>query len=88
MAAIVSVVIGLIKEGFPGGLVDGISIAIALIIITVVSSVNNYISEGKLAIMIVLSNLKPPATVTRNSIEQMISHTNLVVGDIYLVKAG
>ena len=54
IAAIVSIVIGLIKEGFPDGLVDGISIVIALVIITVISSFNNYRSEAKLAKLILL----------------------------------
>jgi magnesium-transporting ATPase (P-type) len=65
VAAIVSVIIGLIKEGFPDGLVDGISIALALIIITVVSSFNNYISERKLAELVEINNVKRPVCVIR-----------------------
>ena len=65
VAAIVSVIIGLIKEGFPDGLVDGISIAFALIIITVVSSANNYISERKLATLVEINNVKRPVNVIR-----------------------
>ena len=44
-AACVSVIIGLIKDGFPEGLIEGISIMIALVIIIVVNSGNNWISE-------------------------------------------
>ena len=47
-AAIVSVIVGCIKEGFPNGLIDGTSIFIALFIITAINSVNNIISESKL----------------------------------------
>ena len=65
VAAIVSVIIGLIKEGFPEGLVDGISIALALIIITVVSSFNNYVSERKLATLVRINNVKRPVTIIR-----------------------
>jgi magnesium-transporting ATPase (P-type) len=53
-AAIVSIVIGVIKDGF-AGLIDGLSILIALIIITAVNSINNYISERKLRDLIALS---------------------------------
>jgi magnesium-transporting ATPase (P-type) len=44
LAAIVSVVIGLIKSGFPDGLIEGTSIMIALLIIIVVNSANNWVS--------------------------------------------
>jgi magnesium-transporting ATPase (P-type) len=44
-AALVSVIIGIIKEGFPDGLTEGLSIMIALVIIIVVNSGNNYASE-------------------------------------------
>ena len=44
LAAIVSVVIGLIKSGFPEGLIEGTSIMIALMIIIVVNSANNWVS--------------------------------------------
>lgn len=44
-AAVVSIIIGYIREGFPEGLTEGLSIMIALVIIFVVNSGNNYISE-------------------------------------------
>ena len=44
-AAFVSVAIGLLKDGFPDGLIEGVSICIALVIIIVVGSANNYKSE-------------------------------------------
>jgi len=44
-AAAVSIVIGLVKEGFPDGLTEGLSICLALVIIITVSSANNYSSE-------------------------------------------
>lgn len=52
-AAVVSIVIGIIREGFPEGLVEGVSIMIALVIIFVVNSGNNWISERALAEMLV-----------------------------------
>lgn len=51
-AAVVSIIIGLIKEGFPEGLTEGVSIMIALVIIFVVNSANNYMSERQLAKMV------------------------------------
>ena len=88
IAAIVSIVIGLIKEGFPDGLVDGVSIAMALVIITVVSSINNLISERKLAKLVLLNNVKRPVMVIRERNDMLIDIWELVVGDIYHVKAG
>lgn len=54
-AAIVSIIIGCVKEGFPNGLIDGISIFIALFIISAVNSVNNIVSEKKLRDLISIS---------------------------------
>jgi magnesium-transporting ATPase (P-type) len=54
-AAVVSLVIGVLQEGFPGGLIEGTSIIIALTIIIVVGSVNNYRSERKLAELVGLA---------------------------------
>jgi len=51
-AAVVSIIIGLIREGFPEGLTEGLSIMIALVIIFVVNSGNNYMSELQLAKML------------------------------------
>ena len=65
-AAIVSTVIGYAREGFPGGFVDGVSIFIALTIISVVGSVNNYSSEQKLKDLVALSEAQEVA-VFRNS---------------------
>ena len=47
IAAIISIVIGIMKDGLDG-LVEGSSIVIALLIITIVNSANNYASEKKL----------------------------------------
>ena len=57
-AAVVSIIIGLIREGFPEGLTEGLSIMIALVIIFVVNSGNNYMSEKQLAKMVMQCNKK------------------------------
>lgn len=87
-AALVSCVIGLIKEPFPEGLIEGASIMISLTIIIVVNSGNNYISERRLAALVSLSN-KQDVTVYRNSTEAItIDSTELVVGDLVHFEAG
>lgn len=53
-AAVVSIIIGLIKDGFPNGLIEGVSICIALVIIITVTSGNNWISERQLADLVSL----------------------------------
>ena len=60
-AAFVSVAIGLIKEGFPKGLIEGTSIMIALLIICVVNSGNNWISERRLANLVKLAEAQEVA---------------------------
>ena len=67
LAAIVSLVIGIISEGFPNGLVEGLSIIIALLIIIVVNSVNNYISERRLAGLINLAEQQEVAVYRGSS---------------------
>jgi Ca2+-transporting ATPase len=54
-AAIVSIAIGLYREGSIYGLIEGTSICIALVIIVSVTSVNNYYSEKRLADLLALS---------------------------------
>jgi Ca2+-transporting ATPase len=88
-AAIVSIIIGLIKNGFPKGLVDGVSIIIALMIIIIVNSVNNWISEQKLAALLNSSKVQKVA-VHRGSSEETITidGTLLVVGDLISFASG
>ena len=61
IAAIASVVIGMIKSGYPDGLIEGTSIMIALLIIIVVNSSNNWISQKRLADLIELSEAQEVA---------------------------
>ena len=87
-AAIVSVVIGIIKDGFPEGLIEGTSIMIALNIIIVVNSGNNWISERRLADLVNLSE-KQEVAVYRNSTDTItIDGAELVVGDLFKFEAG
>lgn len=88
-AAIVSIIIGLIKNGFPKGLIDGVSIIIALMIIIIVNSVNNWISERRLAALLDSSNVQEVA-VYRGSAEETVTidGRDLVVGDVISFASG
>jgi P-type E1-E2 ATPase len=87
-AAIVSLIIGVIHEGFPQGLTEGLSIMVALVIIFVVNSANNYASEKQLAKMVQQCEAAQIA-VWRGKVDpDMISNDDLVVGDIFRVENG
>ena len=82
-AAVVSIIIGYIREGFPEGLTEGLSIMIALVIIFVVNSGNNWMSERQLSAMLKQCDAKD-ITVWRGNVNpDMISDDDLVVGDIF-----
>jgi len=88
VAAIVSVIIGLIQHGFPEGLIEGTSILIALNIIIIVNSGNNYLAEQRLAELVLLSD-KQEVAVFRGSEKAITIDTEaLVVGDLVLIEAG
>lgn len=89
IAAIVSLAIGILKDGFPDGLINGASILVALCIIIVVSSGNNYISELRLAKIVASANIQEVA-VHRGSATatETIETTEMVVGDVFKFKAG
>lgn len=55
VAAVVSIIIGIVQHGLPEGLIEGTSILIALNIIIFVNSGNNYLSEKRLADLVNLS---------------------------------
>ncbi len=85
-AAIVSIIIGCIKDGFPNGLIDGISIFIALFIIAAVNSVNNIVSEKKLRDLICISKHQEVGVFRNSDKAQTIDSKDLVVGDIYIIE--
>lgn len=82
VAAVVSIVVGAIKDGW-GGLIDGASIFLALIIITAVSSWNNYNSERKLRDLLALTD-KTTVPIFRDSNNpNTVDSEMLVVGDVF-----
>jgi magnesium-transporting ATPase (P-type) len=88
-AAAVSIVIGLVKEGFPDGLTEGLSICLALVIIITVSSANNYSSERQLAEMVSKSSKQEVAVYRGSTTEKItIDNDDLVVGDLVAFDKG
>jgi magnesium-transporting ATPase (P-type) len=87
-AAVVSIVIGLIQHGFPEGLIEGTSILIALNIIIVVNSGNNWLSEKRLADLVKLSDRQEVAVFRGSEKAVTLDSEELVVGDLVLIEAG
>ena len=88
VAAVVSTVIGYFREGFPSGLIDGMSIMFALVIIIVVGSSNAWDSERKLAELLAKSEEQMVAVHRDSSTAAMINSEDLVVGDVYRISSG
>lgn len=87
-AAIVSVIIGEIQHPGLKGLLEGTSIMVALSIIIVVTSANNYVSEKRLADLIALADAQE-VPVFRNSTDPVtIDAQLLLVGDVVAFKQG
>jgi len=87
-ASVVSLAIGLIKEGFPEGMIEGTSIIIALFIIIVVNSGNNWISEQKLAKLVETSASAEIAVFRGDKEAITVDIQDLVVGDIVEIRDG
>ena len=87
-ASIVSLAIGLIKEGFPEGMIEGTSIIIALFIIIVVNSGNNWVSEQKLAKLVATSAVQKIGVFRGDKEAITIDIQELVVGDIVEIREG
>lgn len=89
VAAIVSLAIGILKNGFPDGLINGASILVALTIIIVVGSGNNYISELRLAKLVAGSNVQEVKVLRGSATEVLtIDSRELVVGDVIKFNMG
>lgn len=90
VAAIVSIIIGLIQHGWPEGMLEGTSIMIALCIIIVVSSGNNYASERRLANLVAMADKQTVSVFRNGKIDEptSIDYEELVVGDLVAVSKG
>jgi Ca2+-transporting ATPase len=86
-ACIVSCVMGYAKDG-PKGLVEGFSIAIALVLIIAVSSVNNYSAEMQIAEQLKILNDDTCEVFRGSGTAITIPVGDVVVGDIFRFSTG
>lgn len=86
-AAIVSTIVGLINEGWPIGAIEGVSIIIAILIITVVTVSQDYAKEKQFQKMMETDDIKT-ARVIRNGDQMTLDTTELVVGDLCVIMTG
>lgn len=84
IAAGVELVLGIWQEGWAHGWIDGLSIFIAVVIITTVNVVNSYNTEQAFKNLLD-SQDKVDVSVKRNGKEQTIPVDDVVVGDILKV---
>jgi len=89
IAGAVSMVVGIIQEGWPGGTIEGVSIIISLMIIITVNSGNNWLSEKRLADLVNLSEVQEVAVFRGSASESItIDAKELLVGDVFKIEAG
>ena len=81
IAAVVNIAIGIYKDGWELGWIDGASIIIAILIIVVVTVGNNYVKEKQFQQLQQKSD-EMNARTRRNGVENEVASTDLVVGDI------
>jgi len=86
-AAVVATIIGMINEGPKYGWIEGCSILIAIIIITVVTVSQDYSKEKQFQAMMELDDIKS-AFVIRNGHQKEVDTQELVVGDLIFIRTG
>ena len=87
ISAIVSLVIGLLKEGLKTGWIEGSAIFGAVFIVTGISSSLNYNEQLQFR-KLKEENQKKKVLVIRNGTEMEIDDEELLVGDLLVLKLG
>ena len=87
ISAVVSLVIGLLKEGLKSGWIEGSAIFGAVFIVTAISSSLNYNEQLQFR-KLKEENQKKRVLVIRNGIEIEIDDEELLVGDLLVLKLG
>ena len=87
VAAVISLTLGIAMEGLAEGWIEGFSILLAVIIITVVASWNNYVKEQQFQKLNEAAARKN-INVIRNGKTINMSVYELLVGDIVHVETG
>ena len=87
VAALVSTILGMIKDGPKHGYQEGLGIVFAILIILIVSVGNDYVKEKQFQELMSKSDEKA-VKVIRNGKENMRDTTELVVGDLIIIDTG
>ena len=87
VAAVVSLAVGMWKEGVDTGWMEGVAINFAILIIVSVGSINNYMKEKQFAKLNAEEEIMD-VPVTRNGERQQINIFELMVGDILHIATG
>ena len=87
VSAIISLIIGLLKEGLKTGWIEGSAIFGAVFIVTAISSSLNYNEQLQFQ-KLKAENQKKKVLVIRNGIEKEIDDEELLVGDLLVLKLG
>ncbi|KAI8613379.1 PMCA-type calcium-translocating P-type ATPase, partial [Chytriomyces sp. MP71] len=93
IASVVDVAIGIYKTAFaatkdPLGFVDGVAIIVAVVVIVMISSVNDFRKQAQFHQLSDFSSSLSKVQVTRNGQSIQIKTTELLVGDVLIVNAG
>ena len=87
VSAIISLIIGLLKEGLKTGWIEGSAIFGAVFIVTAISSSLNYNEQLQFQ-KLKAENQKKKVLVIRNGVEKEIDDEELLVGDLLVLKLG
>jgi P-type Ca2+ transporter type 2B len=87
VAAVVSLTLGIAMEGLAEGWIEGFSILLAVMIITVVASGNNYVKEQQFRKLNEAAS-KKNINVVRNGRTINMSVYDLLVGDLVHIETG
>ena len=87
VSAVISLIIGLLKEGIKTGWIEGSAIFGAVFIVTAISSSLNYNEQLQFQ-KLKEENQKKKVIVIRNGLEKEIDDEELLVGDLLILKLG
>ncbi len=89
IAATISLVIGIVEDGWKSGWIDGVSIYIAVVIIVTITSGNNYVKEKQFQKLVMKAAVDYIAVYRGDStMTTTIKASELVVGDLIKIEQG
>ena len=87
VASLISLLIGVCKEGLARGWIEGFAIFLAVFIVVTISSFNNWSKEQQFQ-KLYMENKNKDVTVRRDGIQQKINIKDILVGDVLKVEIG